>query len=225
MELKGEVTITAPRDRVWAALNDPDVLARCIEGVETLTRVTGADGERFEGKMNAKVGPVRATFTGQVTLADVVPPESYRLVGEGKGGVAGFAKGEAAVSLAEIPAGTLLSYHVTSSVGGKLAQLGARLIEGTARGLAESFFTKLKDEVEAPAPVMAPADSIASDIRAETPPAPADAATTPGIEYDIPTPTAAPAPVMPPATGLSPWIWGGALIAGVLVFLLWQWGI
>ena len=152
MDLQGEVSIAAPRDRVWAALNDPDVLARCIEGVESLSRVTGDDGERFEGKMNAKVGPVRATFTGHVTLADVVAPESYRLVGEGKGGVAGFAKGEAKVQLAETgPAETLLSYQVTSSVGGKLAQLGARLIEGTAKGMAESFFAKLKAEIETPA--------------------------------------------------------------------------
>ncbi len=93
MQLTGEVTITAAREAVWAALNDPDVLARCIEGVETLTRVASDAGDRFEGKMNAKVGPVRATFTGQVTLTDVVQPESYVLVGEGKGGVAGFRQG------------------------------------------------------------------------------------------------------------------------------------
>ena len=119
MELNGEVAIAASRQKVWTALNDPEVLARCIEGVETLTRVTDEAGERFEGKMNAKVGPVRATFTGQVTLTNVVEPESYVLVGEGKGGVAGFAKGEAAVRLAETaPGQTLLSYDVTSSVGG-----------------------------------------------------------------------------------------------------------
>jgi carbon monoxide dehydrogenase subunit G len=200
MELSGDVTINAPRDRVWAALNDPDVLARCIEGVETLTRVSGDEGERFEGKMNAKVGPVRATFTGQVTLTDVVAPERYVLVGEGKGGVAGFAKGEAAVQLAEsAPGTTVLSYQVKSSVGGKLAQLGARLIEGTAKAYAESFFASLKAEVETPA---------------ETP-----TDTTKVVE---PAPVHEPT-LSPEATGLSPLVWGGGLVLAVLAFLLWQW--
>lgn len=197
MQLTGEVAIAAARARVWTALNDPEVLARCIEGVETLTRVTDEKGERFEGKMNAKVGPVRATFTGQVTLTNVVEPESYVLVGEGKGGVAGFAKGEAAVRLAETaPGQTLLSYDVTSSVGGKLAQLGARLIEGTAKGYAESFFAKLKAEVETP-----------------------DAAPEPVAA----TPDAAPATAEPRSGGLSPLVWGGGLVAAVVLFLIAQW--
>jgi carbon monoxide dehydrogenase subunit G len=201
MDLAGEVRIAAPRDRVWAALNDPDVLARCIEGVESLSRETGEDGERFEGKMNAKVGPVRATFVGHVTLADVVAPESYRLVGEGKGGVAGFAKGEARVQLAKAgPAETLLSYQVTSSVGGKLAQLGARLIEGTAKGLAESFFARLKAEIEV------------AEVAPEV------------VEQELAmSPEAAGIPVLPPPGGLSPLLWGGGVILGVLAFLVWQW--
>jgi carbon monoxide dehydrogenase subunit G len=201
MELNGDVTIAASRARVWEALNDPAVLARCIEGVESLTRVSGDGAERFEGKMNAKVGPVRATFTGHVALEDVVAPVSYRLVGEGKGGVAGFAKGEAMVALAETgPQMTLLSYQVKSSVGGKLAQLGARLIEGTAKGMAESFFAKLKAEIETP-------EAVAAEVEAGAAPAP-----------PVPGP-----PIMPPATGLPPYLWGGAVILGVLVFLLWQW--
>ena len=201
MQLTGEVTIAAPRDRVWAALNNPDVLARCIEGVESLTRVAGDGGDRFEGKMNAKVGPVRATFTGQVTLTDVVEPESYVLVGEGKGGVAGFAKGQAAVTLQAIGAAeTLLRYDVTSSVGGKLAQLGARLIEGTAKGYATSFFARLKDELETPAP------------------AAAEAATTPVVAV----PDASPE-TLAKAGGISPLIWGAGLVAIVLAFLAWQW--
>ena len=165
MDLKGETQIAAPREAVWAALNDPDVLARCIDGVESLTR----DGEnRFQGKLNAKVGPVRATFTGAVTLEDLDPPNGYTLVGEGKGGVAGFAKGSAVVSLSEATAAdgtsaTLLTYHAKSTVGGKLAQLGARLIEGTAKAYAESFFAKLKLELEGPPPV---AESVEAD---ETP--------------------------------------------------------
>ena len=205
MQLTGEVAIAAPRASVWAALNDPDVLARCIDGVETLTRVSGDASERFEGKMNAKVGPVRATFTGQVTLVDVVPPESYRLVGEGKGGVAGFAKGEAAVSLSEpAPGTTLLAYTVTSSVGGKLAQLGARLIEGAAKGYAETFFARLKAEVEQPA---------------------VPEAAAPAAEPVA----AAPAAIAAPSTtaaggGISALAWGIGIVAAVVVFLLCQWG-
>jgi hypothetical protein len=148
---------------------------------------------------------VRATFTGQVSLTNVIEPESYVLVGEGKGGVAGFAKGEAAVRLAEpAPGQTQLSYDVTSSVGGKLAQLGARLIEGTAKGYAESFFAKLKAEVETPEAVAeAPAPAPTAD------PAPAAA------------PTSAPAPAA--SGGVAPLIWGSALIAAVLLFLFLQW--
>lgn len=208
MELNGDVAIAAPRARVWAALNDPDTLARCIEGVESLTRVAGPDGERLEGKMNAKVGPVRATFAGHVTLLDVDPPASYRLVGEGKGGVAGFAKGEAAVSLAETgPDATLLSYKVTSSVGGKLAQLGARLIEGTAKGYATSFFEKLKAEIEVAAPMDAGAETTS-----ETPP------NSPEIPLVSPAVAG-----QSPATGLSPLVWGGAIVLIVLAFLAVQW--
>lgn len=207
MELSGDVTIAAPRARVWAALNDPAVLARCIEGVETLTQVDDADGMRFEGKMNAKVGPVRATFTGQVRLTDVLAPEHYVLVGEGKGGVAGFAKGEARVALAEVDAGTTrLGYQVSSSVGGKLAQLGARLIEGTARSYAESFFARFKAEVETSGP-------------AEIAPPPVTEAPA------MPAPEAAAAPPPPAAApGLSPYVWGAGLVVIVLGFLLWQWG-
>ena len=155
MELQGETLIAAPRERVWAALNDPEVLARCIDGVESLSKVGDS---RFEGKLNAKVGPVRASFTGGVDLQNLDPPNGYTIAGEGKGGVAGFAKGSADVKLVDetLPdgsTGTRLTYLARSTVGGKLAQLGARLIEGTARGYAESFFAKLKAEVEGPAPV------------------------------------------------------------------------
>jgi hypothetical protein len=203
MNLDGAVTIAAPRNAVWAALNDPNVLARCIEGVESLTRVASEGGERFEGKMNAKVGPVRATFTGFVTLKDVVEGASYRLVGEGKGGVAGFAKGEADVTLADTPEGhTALVYVVRSSVGGKLAQLGARLIEGTAKAYATSFFGKLKAELETATP----------DPEAAAPStAPLIAATAPD------------ASVATDSKGISPLIWGGLLIIAVLGFLVAQW--
>lgn len=223
MDMSGEVSIAAPRRRVWDALNDPAVLARCIDGVDSLTRVEGDGGDRFEGKMNAKVGPVRASFAGQVTLVDVVAPESYRLVGEGKGGVAGFAKGEARVNLTEITAeSTLLGYQVSSSVGGKLAQLGARLIEGAARGYAETFFARLKAEVETPA-----GDSQAVEIPVNPEPAANAALAAPVTAEPVPVDT--PPPPIPPtlpaaeAGGLSPLVWGGGLVLLVLVFLAWQW--
>lgn len=197
MNLSGSVDIAAARADVWRALNDPDVLSRCIEGVESLTRAAGDDGERLEGKMNAKVGPVRATFTGFVRLTKVVEGESYTLVGEGKGGVAGFAKGEADVALVDNEGGhTTLSYTVRSSVGGKLAQLGGRLIEGTAKAYAESFFNGLKAELEVK-PVANP---------------------EPGAEVTSPAPAA-----VEDTSGLSPIIWASLLIAGVLGFLAWQW--
>jgi carbon monoxide dehydrogenase subunit G len=199
MNLSGSVDIAAPRAAVWAALNDPDTLARCIEGVESLSRVASDDGEKLEGKMNAKVGPVRATFTGFVRLTDVVEGQSYKLVGEGKGGVAGFAKGEADVRLEDAGSGTTLSYEVRSSVGGKLAQLGARLIEGTAKSYAESFFNKLKAELEIPA---------------------SDAEAPPETPAETPTPTA---PEVPRGAGISPTVWASLLILAVLGFLAWQW--
>jgi len=215
MDLKGESLIAAPRDVVWAALNDPAVLARCIDGVESLTAAADATGAtRLDGKMNARVGPVRATFAGGVTLTEVDAPNRYVLVGEGKGGVAGFAKGTAEVTLVDADvdgsAGTRLDYTVSSSVGGKLAQLGARLIEGTARGYAETFFTRFKAEVETPAGVDAPA----VEIPVTSPQIEATAA-IPGSEvlalHDAKR-----------RTGLSPLVWGAALILIVIVVLIWQ---
>lgn len=200
MELHGESLIAAPRMRVWEALNDPEVLARCIEGVETLTRMPDLAGDRLEGKMNAKVGPVRASFTGGVTLTEVDAPNRYVLVGEGKGGVAGFAKGTAEVVLSDTDGGTRLAYTVNSSVGGKLAQLGARLIEGTARGYAESFFAKFKAEVEGPSAVAAP----------DAPPPPETPIAAPTLAEGV------------RGKGVSPIVWGGALIVALAILLLWQ---
>lgn len=146
MKLSGETLIAADRQRVWDALMDPDVLARSIDGVETLERI---DDNRFSGTMNAKVGPVRAKFTGEVAIEDPHPPERFVLAGEGKGGVAGFAKGSANVELEEAaPGETRLRYDAESQVGGKLAQLGSRLVEGAAKGYAERFFQNFKDIVE-----------------------------------------------------------------------------
>ncbi len=139
MDLSGEYRIPAPRERVWAMLNDPDVLRACIPGCEDLEQ-TGDNA--FSARVTTKVGPVKATFNGHVTLEDISPPESYTITGEGKGGVAGFASGGADVRLAEDGAETVLTYTASAKVGGKLAQIGSRLIDSTARKLADQFFAK-----------------------------------------------------------------------------------
>ena len=145
MELKGTRVIAADRQTVWAALNDADVLKACIPGCEELT---GSAEEGFEAKVTQKIGPVKAKFTGVVTLSDVVEAESYTISGEGKGGAAGFAKGGAKVTLADVEGGTELSYDVDASVGGKLAQLGSRLIDGFSKKMADQFFEKFQAVVE-----------------------------------------------------------------------------
>jgi carbon monoxide dehydrogenase subunit G len=137
MELRGENRIPAPRARVWALLNDADVLRACIPGCETLE---GSPEEGFSARVTTKIGPVKATFNGAVTLSNVQAPESYTISGEGKGGVAGFAKGGADVTLREDGTDTVLTYVVNAQVGGKLAQLGSRLIDSTAKKLSDQFF-------------------------------------------------------------------------------------
>ena len=138
MEMNQEQLIAAHPDVVWAALNDPAILKAAIPGCESFE----ANGENsFNARITAKVGPVKAAFKFVVTLADINPPVSYTINGEGQGGAAGFANGSAAVSLQEQDGNTLLSYHAKAQVGGKLAQLGGRLIDGTANKLAGEFFT------------------------------------------------------------------------------------
>ncbi len=138
MELKGEYRIPAPREKVWAMLNDPEVLRAVIPGCETLE---GSPQDGFAARVTTKVGPVKATFNGKVTLTDIDAPNSYRILGEGAGGVAGFAKGGAKVSLEEeAPDVTILHYETEAQIGGKLAQLGSRLIDSTSRKLAANFF-------------------------------------------------------------------------------------
>ncbi|WP_068311693.1 CoxG family protein [Polycladidibacter hongkongensis] len=137
MEMSGEQTIPASKADVWAALNDPQVLSACIPGCESLEKTSDTS---FSAVVTAKVGPVKAKFKGEVNLENIDAPNGYTLVGEGKGGVAGFAKGSADVTLAEDGDGTRLSYAVKAKVGGKLAQLGSRLIDSTAQKLAGEFF-------------------------------------------------------------------------------------
>ena len=140
MEQSGEYRIAGSRIRVWEALNDPAVLVRCIDGCRSMTPV---GDDRFEAVVAARVGPVKATFTAAIALCNVEPPERYRLEVRVKGGVAGFAKGTAAVELAEVAADeTLLKYQITGGIGGKLAQIGSRLVDSAARKMTTSFFER-----------------------------------------------------------------------------------
>ncbi|MES2168858.1 MAG: carbon monoxide dehydrogenase subunit G [Pseudomonadota bacterium] len=145
MTMTGEVQLPASREVVWDKLNDPAVLKSCIPGCEELER---AGDNQFQAVAKMKVGPVSARFKGKVTLSDFDPPSSYKISGEGEGGVAGFAKGGATVALAEKDGVTLLSYNVEAQIGGKLAQLGQRLINGAAKKLADEFFAKFADAVK-----------------------------------------------------------------------------
>jgi hypothetical protein len=139
MDMKGESLIPVPRQAVWEALNDLDVLKAAIPGCDSINRLSPTE---IEATVTAKIGPVKASFKGLVTLSDIDPPNGYTIRGEGKGGAAGFAKGGAKVRLTNAPGGTTLSYEVDASVGGKLAQIGARLIDSTAKKLADDFFEK-----------------------------------------------------------------------------------
>ena len=149
MNLKDEIIIHAPRETVFAALNDPDVLAEAIPGCQSLEKKS--DNE-FIATVVTKVGPVKATFKGEVTLSDIVAPESYTITGGGKASPAGFAKGSARVRLEEDPEGTRLTYEITAEVGGKLAQLGGRLMEATTKKLAGEFFQAVQRIVAGEAP-------------------------------------------------------------------------
>lgn len=144
MDIEGQYHIAAPRDVVWAALNDPDVLRRCIPGCKELEQKSPTD---LAAKVQLKVGPISATFTGAVTLQDLDPPSGYTIVGQGQGGAAGFAKGSAKVVLTEKDGGTDLAYTAKADVGGKLATLGGRLIQATSKKLADEFFGKFVAEL------------------------------------------------------------------------------
>src|SRR4030095_7514730 len=139
MDFSGEYRIPAPRQKVWEALNDTAILQQAIPGCETLEKTSDTE---MKATVRMRVGPVSARFGGKVTLSDFDPPNSYRISGEGQGGAAGFAKGGAVVKLTEADGATVLNYTADAQVGGKIAQIGARLIDGTARKLADEFFSK-----------------------------------------------------------------------------------
>lgn len=157
MNLSDTKLIAADRETVWAALLDPEVLKACVPGCQEMT---GSAQEGFEATVVQKVGPVKATFKGAVQLTDMVAPQSLTITGEGKGGAAGFAKGGADVRLEEKDGQTLLHYDVEAKVGGKLAQLGSRIIDGFAKKMADQFFNNFRDAVGAP-----PAEETVTDAQ------------------------------------------------------------
>jgi uncharacterized protein len=147
MTMSGEYQLPAPQQVVWDKLNDPAVLKACIPGCEELNKTSDT---QFQAVATIKIGPVKAKFKGNVTLSDLDPPNGYKISGQGEGGVAGFAKGGAAVKLAPKDGGTLLSYSVDAQIGGKLAQLGQRLVNGAAKKVADDFFASFAKAVSPP---------------------------------------------------------------------------
>ena len=145
MTMSGEYELPVPREVVWEKLNDPETLKAAIPGSEELQKVSDTE---FQAVVVTKIGPVKAKFKGKVRLSDLDPPNGYRISGEGDGGIAGFAKGGATVALAEKDGGTQLTYNVEAQIGGKLAQLGQRLINGSAKKLADEFFSNFAKAVQ-----------------------------------------------------------------------------
>lgn len=168
MEFSGRYAIPASPEAVWAALNDPEVLKACIQGCEQMVKT---DPAHFEAAVTLKIGPVKATFKGKVALDELDPPRRCVLRGEGSGGVAGFAKGEAEILLAPESDGTALSYKAKASIGGKLAQIGQRLIDGAAKQIADDFFARFANMVGTTPGAMLPQerDTIAVEAAMEAP--------------------------------------------------------
>lgn len=198
MQFTGTYSIAAPPEAVWEALNDPLILKDCIPGCQNLEKT---DAHTFAGAAKFKIGPVNATFKGKVEMTDLDPPRSCTLKGEGQGGVAGFAKGEADVLLTPEEAGTVLSYTARATVGGKLAQVGQRLLDGAARQIADDFFARFSTRVTTQPAIPTPSDP---DMPLATPP------------QVLQQPTEA----TPAREGLAPEIWVVGLIAIIVILLI-----
>ncbi len=190
MDMTGEHRIAAAREKVWEALNDPEVLQACIAGAESVEKVSDTE---FTAVVTAKVGPVKAKFKGKVELSDIDPPNGYTISGEGQGGVAGFGKGGAEVKLTEDGGETVLNYHANAKVGGKLAQIGSRLVDAAAKKMADDFFTAFTEHLSG-------GEEAAEEVVAEEAPAAASAQEAGG--------------------GLPTWAWAGGIIVIVLVIML-----
>jgi carbon monoxide dehydrogenase subunit G len=202
MDMTGERRIAAPRGRVWDALNDPAVLKVSIPGCESLEKQ--AD-DKLKATAAVRIGPISARFTGNVQLSDLDPPNGYTISGEGQGGVAGFAKGGAKVHLVDDGGGTLLSYEVHAQVGGKIAQLGARLIDASAKQMADAFFDRFSAQVAPPVAAAAAIATATSAVAASPPPSAIGvAALIPREPFGLP---------------VAAWI-GGALYLVILILIL-----
>jgi carbon monoxide dehydrogenase subunit G len=220
MEMTGEFRIPAPRQRVWEGLNDPEILKSAIPGCQTIEKLSDTE---FAAKVVAQVGPVKANFTGKVKLSDLDPPQSYTIAGEGTGGVAGFAKGSAKVNLAEDGDATVLSYAVQAHVGGKLAQIGSRLIDSVARKMAENFFARFMAAVVPETAAAAAAPAPAVDGSGE-PPAAARAAAEPEPAAQQPAPAVSSEKAdfrLPPVV----WVSGLAAIVGAMLYYFTRHGL
>ena len=205
MEMQASRTLVVSQQQAWEALNDPEVRKLCIPGCD---KVEPTGENQYSVAMALKIGPVSAKFAGKITLSDIVPPESYNIAFEGSGGVAGFGKGNAQVKLVPLPADAAgqasceLHYTVHASVGGKIAQLGQRLIDGAAKSMAEDFFKRFDDEMQRRFP------------RAEAPPADATASAA-----AITQPSTVDAGSATQGGGIPAWMWGAGVAA--LVLLAW----
>ena len=197
--MSGEYVIPASRQAVWEALNDPELLKQCIPGCDEVNKTSDTS---FEAKVTAKVGPVRAKFSGKVEMSDIDPPNGYTISGEGSGGAAGFAKGGAKVTLSDDPGGTKLNFSVDATVGGKLAQIGSRLIDSTAKKMANDFFGKFAELVGVKDDMLAAAE---------------DQQATPAENLPSPSPEAETAPANSESKGsIGPTIW----VTGIIIFML-----
>jgi uncharacterized protein len=211
MKMSGSRQIEAPQADVWSKLNDIDVLKRCIPGCESLEKAGEND---LKSTVAVKIGPMNVKFSGAVTLSDLNPPASYRISGKGQGGAAGFASGGANVHLEPKGGGTLLTYDVDATVGGKIAQLGARLIDATAASLANQFFDRFAAE-------MAPAAAAATTpvASAESLGEPAGARGARSVDHSsAKTTTSGHVPVAKSGTG---WMWWSAAVALVALAIIW----
>jgi hypothetical protein len=218
MDMTGEFRIPAPRQRVWEGLNDPEILKSSIPGCQSVEKLSDTE---FAAKVVAQVGPVKANFSGKVTLADLDPPQSYTIAGEGSGGVAGFAKGSAKVNLAEESGTTVLNYAVQAHVGGRLAQIGSRLIDSVARKMAENFFARF---VAAVAPEASAATAGGNGQEGEETSVARVAADT-GISGHTPVPAESGATRadfrLPPAV----WVSGLAVVVGLILYYFTHHGV
>ena len=219
MDMTGEYRIAAPRQKVWDALNDPEILKQAIPGCETITKLSDTE---MTATVRTKVGPVSARFGGKVTISDRDPPNGYKISGEGTGGPAGFAKGGATVRLSDDNGATKLSYVVEANVGGKLAQIGSRLIDATARQMADNFFSRFAQLVGGTAPAQESAPPAVSAPATEPPPTAAmEMPPAPGAAVETPRPVRTTPAESSSAEGkrLSPAVWVTGLAVIVIVLL------